>query len=85
MKDVKSLVFEAHKEVLENSNLNATTDLDTVVGRESGLDSMGIVDFVISLEEKLDISLDSILAQIRQSNTLKDIVILVEDLIQKQH
>lgn len=81
MSNVKKIVIEAYKEVLKNNNLNITPDLNNVVERESGLDSLGMVDFVVAIEDSLNISLDPILANIRQSNTINDIVDLIEKLI----
>ncbi len=78
---MENLVLEAYNEfLLENGISNTDINLDVKLGREAGLDSMGIVNFIIILEEKMDVSLDNVLAQIRKSKDLKGIVQILKKL-----
>jgi acyl carrier protein len=83
MGNIENAILECYKDLIKEKNLEITPDLNNVVGRESGLDSLGIVGFIVNIEDRLDISLDPVLAQIRQSKTLNDIVKIVEALILK--
>jgi len=47
--------------------------------RENGIDSLGIVSLILDIEEKLDIELDSCLAEIRQCKTLEEMIRTVEN------
>ncbi len=79
---MENLVLEAYNEfLLENGISNTDINLDVKLGREAGLDSMGIVNFIIILEEKMDVSLDNVLAQIRKSKDLKGIVQILKKLL----
>jgi len=79
--NMENLVLEAYNEfLLENGISNTDINLDVKLGREAGLDSMGIVNFIIILEEKMDVSLDNVLAQIRKSKDLKGIVQILKKL-----
>lgn len=78
---MENLVLEAYNEfLLENGISNTDINLDVKLGREAGLDSMGIVNFIIILEEKMDVSLDNVLALIRKSKDLKGIVQILKKL-----
>lgn len=78
MRNIKEIVLETYAEVLRDNNLDIEPNLDNKLGRESGLDSLGIVDFIVGLEDKLDISLDKSLKDIRESNSIGEIVSIIE-------
>jgi acyl carrier protein len=71
------VVLDSYKEVLESNGLEITPDLNNKVGRESGLNSLGIVQFVIGIEERFGMNFDPILADIRKCSTVKDIADLI--------
>lgn len=78
MKNVAEIVLECHKEILIKSNIDMELSLDNPFGRESGIDSLGIVDFVLSIEEKLGIDLDEKLSNIRKCKTIRELVEIIE-------
>ncbi|WP_054943545.1 phosphopantetheine-binding protein [Paenibacillus ihuae] len=71
-------VIESYKKVLEDYPVKLEPSLEAALGAESGLDSLGLVNLMIEIEESLDISLESVLIEIRSSQKLSDIVRLVE-------
>ncbi|WP_419871391.1 phosphopantetheine-binding protein [Candidatus Pristimantibacillus sp. PTI5] len=78
MVNVEQIVLESYAKVLEEANLNFKPSLDVVIGRDSGLDSLGLVNLMIEIEEALDITLESVLVEIRQSHKLNELVALVQ-------
>ena len=54
-------------------------DINSEISREVGFDSLGMVDFIIQIEEGFDIQLDSYLSEIRTSGKLSDIVRIVQN------
>jgi acyl carrier protein len=76
--NIADTVLDCYKEVLEDGPSNIEPSLDAVNGAESGLDSLGLVNLMILIEERLDITLESVLIDIRKSHKLSDIVKLVE-------
>ncbi len=77
MVNVEQIVMESYKKVLDASGSTITPSLDAVIGRNSGLDSLGLVNLMIEIEEALDITLETVLTEIRQSQKLSEIVPLV--------
>ena len=71
---IDEIVISSFKEVVEESGAKIEhISLATEASREYGLDSLGIVNCVLAIEDKLDIELDGVLAQIREAKTLGDI------------
>jgi acyl carrier protein len=79
MINIEEVVLESYKRVVPESILeNMIPSLDMSIGRNSGLDSLGIVNFLVEIEEALNISLDSVLTDIRHSRKMSEIVSLIE-------
>lgn len=75
-----NLILEAYKELMEeNGMINMEVNLDVKIGRESGLDSLGIVNFIVILEEKLDMNLDKVLVDIRKCTSLREIAKVLQE------
>jgi len=77
MKAVEEVVLEIYRQINELP-LDEKVDLDIDIGRENGFDSLGIVTFIVEVEDALDIDLDNKLAQIRQCKTLRDMISIIE-------
>lgn len=54
-------------------------DINAEISRELGFDSLGMVDFVINIEETFDIELDNYLAEIRKAKYLSEILRIIEN------
>lgn len=78
MKIVEEAVLEAHNELLDELGKNERSTPDAKMSRGLGIDSLGIVTLILSVEEKLDITLDEYLADIRSSYYVRDFIEIVE-------
>ena len=75
MKSVKEIVLEQHTQIMRENGIDDYSREDMEVGASSGLDSLGIVDFIIGIEGELNIELDESLGEIRNSKTIKEIIL----------
>ncbi|MDP4147671.1 MAG: phosphopantetheine-binding protein [Bacillota bacterium] len=80
MKDIASIVLNAYKKVAEEKGIlnDKEPDLEISLSRENGLDSLGLVSMIVYIEEELDLELDDVLMDIRESSKIKDMVKLIE-------
>jgi acyl carrier protein len=78
MKNIEEVVLDAYKAVLADQGNDTVPSLDVVIGRNSGLDSLGLVNLMVEIEEALDITLESVLTEIRQAHKLTELVPLVQ-------
>lgn len=79
MDNIKEIIIKSYDKMLKESGFNVTPSLDNPINSESGLDSLGFVNFILNLEDSLNISLDPILIDIRNSKDLNEIVQLVSE------
>ena len=79
MENLEKKVLEAYNEVIQMHNLEVKADINNLITKENGFDSLTFVDFIIALEEKLDINLDSYIMKIRQSKVVKDIIDIISE------
>lgn len=79
MNNVEQAILVAYARVLENSDIEGVPNLDCRIGRDPGLDSLGIVNLVFEIEDTLNLSLDSVISSIRDSKTLRDVAFIVSN------
>lgn len=75
---IEEIVLAGYKQVIEENNMCVEASIKNTVTREMGLNSSSIVEFIMFVEEKLDINLDSVLKEIRNCKIVEDIVDVVE-------
>lgn len=87
MKDmnIKQALLDCHNKILKENNIELDSNLDMEMNMKNGIDSMGIVELVLDLEETLDIELDSVLADIRKCNTMQELLNILEEQYKLQH
>ena len=78
MSEIEVKLIDIYKKI---SNIDSENDVDinSEISREVCFDSLGMVDFIIQIEEGFDIQLDSYLSEIRTSGKLSDIVRIVQN------
>lgn len=76
----KEIVFQSFLEMIKEEGLDIVSTEDMDINRETGFDSLGLVTFVLILEEKLGIDLDNYLGKIRECKKLQDVIDLVDEL-----
>lgn len=83
--NIKQALLDCQNKILKENNLDLDSNLDMEMSVKNGIDSMGIVELVLALEEALDIELDNVLADIRKCKTMKELLSILEEQYKLQH
>ena len=51
MKDVKEIVLKQHTNLMNSRGVNKQSSEDMTFGRDDAIDSLGIVEFILGVEE----------------------------------
>ena len=82
MKDIKDTILQVYDNVIKEKEVTQNNAISQKgVGRESGLDSLSFVSLIVGIEEKLDINLDSVLIELRNTKTLSAVIDIVDGYI----
>lgn len=81
MRSVKEVVLEKHAILMQDRDIDMESSEDLEFGRKNAIDSLGIVELIIAIEEELDIELDDCLTEIRKCKTVGDMIHTIEDFI----
>lgn len=81
MKKVNEIVQGCHQKILDDAGIEAISNLGMRMSRENGIDSLGMVTLVLSVEEELGIELDQHLSKIRNAHYIEDFVNIIENII----
>lgn len=77
MQKIKEIILDIHQMILNDRAIKKVSSESMEVNALNGLDSYGLVLFIVELENRLNLELDEILMQIRQAKTVGDIVEVV--------
>lgn len=80
MRTVEANIIDIVKKISENDEVS----LETKLGRESGIDSLGIVSLVIEIEELFNINCDDFIIQIRNAQDVKSLCEIVFVMIEQK-
>lgn len=83
--NIKESVFECCKAVIEENKKEIIVNESTLISRENGIDSLGMVTLVIDMEEKFDIDLDEYLSDIRKCKTIGELTEIIAEVINSQN
>lgn len=75
--DIKAKILECQGHLYSDNDIELEPSLDHGFDRDHGIDSLGVVNFVVDLEDELGIDLDNVLGQIRNCKTFKEIADIV--------
>ena len=75
---VNDAIIKNFQQILDESGIEAVITEETELNRDMGIDSLGIVNLILSIEEDLEIELDDYLAEIRNAHTVKELSALIE-------
>lgn len=78
--DIKAKVLECQKRLYKENEIALEPFLDHEFDRNHGIDSLGVVNFVVDLEDELGIELDNVLGQIRNCKTFNEVADVVSTL-----
>lgn len=77
-KKVIDAIIENFQQILNESGIDADITEETELSRDMGIDSLGIVNLILGIEEDLEIDLDDYLAEIRKAHTVKELSVIIE-------
>lgn len=66
--DVLKKVINIYSDIVEEN---------TVISREDGFDSLGIVDFFVAVEEECGVDLEDSIVQIREASVIENLVDII--------
>lgn len=79
--NISESVLECCRAVIEENKKDINVDESTLISRENGIDSLGMVTLVIDIEEKFDIDLDEHLSDIRKCKTIGELIEIVAKVV----
>lgn len=82
--NIKEGVLECCQAVIKENKKDVIVSEDTLISRENGIDSLGMVTLVIDMEEKFNIDLDEYLSGIRKCKTIGELVEIVAKVVESQ-
>ncbi|ADL51840.1 hypothetical protein [Clostridium cellulovorans] len=74
---VNDAIFESYSNLLKAQGLTKEPSIDEKIK----IDTYGLVNLIIDVEEKLGVSLDSAISEVKQSKTLLDVIESIQNSI----
>lgn len=78
MSHVEEVVLAAHTQLMKDAEIDKESSRDLELRRRNGIDSLGIVNLIMTIEDELDVELDECLAQIRKCRTIGEMIDVIE-------
>ena len=76
--DVLKKVINIYSDIVEeNTGERPIVEENTVISREDGFDSLGIVDFFVAVEEECGVDLEDSIVQIREASVIENLVDII--------
>lgn len=75
---VNDAIIKNFEQILDESGIEAVITEETELNRDMGIDSLGIVNLILGIEEELEIELDEYLLDVRNAKTIKELINIVE-------
>ena len=79
MKNVREVVLEQHTILMNSKGIDKKSSNDMAFGRDDAIDSLGIVEFILGVEEELGVELDGCLPEIRSCKTVGEVIQIIEE------
>lgn len=76
--NVVDVIIKNFRQVTEETGIDVLINEETVLNRDAGIDSLGIVNLILGIEEDLEIELDDYLADIRNAHTVRELAEIIE-------
>ena len=74
----KRQVINIYSDIVEeNTGERPIVEENTVISREDGFDSLGIVDFFVAVEEECGVDLEDSIVQIREASVIENLVDII--------
>lgn len=78
--EIKAKILECQGRLYEDNDIDLEPSLEHEFDRDHGIDSLGVVNFVVDLEDELGVDLDNVLGKIRNCKTFNDVADIVSAL-----
>ena len=72
-------VFIVHTKIMREQGFDMESYQDLYFKRDNGIDSLGIVNMILDIEDELNIELDGCLQEIRECHTIADVIKVIEN------
>lgn len=82
--DVKKVVLDSHTKLMAERNIDKISSPEMEIRPKNGIDSLGIVNMILDIEETLHVELDSFLPRIRKCRTIGQLIEIVEEAVAKK-
>ena len=80
---VIDVVIKNFRQILDEFGVAVAITDETELNRDMGIDSLGIVNLIVGIEEDLEIELDDYLAEIRNAHSVKELSVIIEKAYKK--
>lgn len=80
---VIDVVIKNFRQILDKFGVATAITEETELNRDMGIDSLGIVNLIVGIEEDLKIELDDYLAEIRNAHSVKELSVIIEKAYEK--
>lgn len=81
MKTIKEVVLEQHTIIMHKRDIEMESSESMEFTRENAIDSFGIVELILAIEEALEVELDDCLAEIRKCKTMGEMIEVIEAVV----
>lgn len=78
--DIKKKVLECQGRLYSDNDIDLEPSLEHEFDRDHGIDSLGVVNFVVDLEDELGVDLDNVLGKIRSCKTFNEVVDIISNM-----
>lgn len=79
MTRVEEVVCRVHTKIMREQGSDMESSPDLAFTRDNGIDSLGIVNMILDIEDELNIELDGCLQEIRECHTIADVIKVIEN------
>lgn len=84
MKDIAECIIRLHNKLMKERGIDKESSADMEIRPRNGITSETIVNYLLDIEEELDIELDEYLSRIRVCKTIGALIEVVEDAVKDQ-
>lgn len=80
MNRILESIMRCHNNIMKEQGIDKKSKPEMNLSRENGIDSLGIVNMILDIEEELDMDLENYLASIRKCKTVGELAFLIESI-----
>lgn len=85
MDNIVNSIISSTQKLVDNVEKNMVVSETTELTRDNGVDSLGIVNLILDIEDDLSIELDDYLVEIRNAKSVSDLIEIVNKAYSEQN